>query len=193
MSSGGKFRGAAAASAPDPDLERRFFRETGQAGEIAALVEPVIEDLGFRLVRVKMSGRDGGTVQIMVDNPHGQITVDDCASISRELSPLLDAADPIAGAWHLEISTPGIDRPLVRPRDFLDWAGYEARLTLREPVEGRKRFRGLLEGFEDGEVRLRAELEGWEGPQVLGFALSQIDQAKLIMTDKLIRAALAAR
>ena len=179
------------AVAESENLDRRFSRETGPAGEIADLVEPVIEDLGFRLVRVKMSGRDGGTVQIMAERAGGQINVDDCARISRELSPILDVADPVAGAYHLEVSTPGIDRPLVRPSDFVTWAGYEARLSLREAVEGRKRFRGTLEGFEDGEVRLKVTLDDRDSPQVLGFPLHLVEQAKLMMTDELIKASLA--
>ncbi|MGI9407523.1 MAG: ribosome maturation factor RimP, partial [Hyphomicrobiaceae bacterium] len=101
---------------------RRFVREVGLARQIADLAEPVIEDLGFRLVRVMHSGRDGGTVQIMADAKDRDINVEDCAEISRTLSPLLDTYDPIPGSYHLEVSSPGIDRPLVRPSDFEDWA-----------------------------------------------------------------------
>ncbi len=180
-------------AAAQQDMDKRFYRESGVALEVAQLVEPVIEDLGFRLVRVKISGRDGGTVQIMVERAAGPITVEDCARISRELSPVLDVADPVAGAYNLEVSTPGIDRPLVRPCDFLTWRGHEARVVLHESVEGRKRFRGRLEGFVDGEVRLKVQLEGWEQPQVLGFPLSLVEQAKLMVTDDLIRAALSGR
>ena len=98
--------------------DRRFARETGAEREIADLAEPVLEELGFRLVRVKVSGRDGGTVQVMAERPRGQMTIDNCAEISRRLSPLLDALDPLPGGYRLEVSTPGIDRPLVRPSDF---------------------------------------------------------------------------
>ena len=175
------------------DMERRYVTETGPARDIAELVEPIIEELGFRLVRVKISARDGATLQIMADRAmghvKGHINIDDCATISRELSPVLDAEDPISGPYHLEVSTPGIDRPLVRPRDFEDWAGYEARVTLNEMVDGRKRFRGLLEGFEDGEVRLKVRLEAWDAPRVLGFPITMIEQAKLMMTDDLLKAA----
>ena len=103
----------------------RFLVETGPAAEIAALAEPVLEDMGFRLVRVMVSRRDGGTIQITADKAGGTINVDDCATISRRLSPLLDAHDPIEGRYFLEVSSPGIDRILVRPSDFEDWAGYE--------------------------------------------------------------------
>src|SRR5262245_17247086 len=111
--------------------DRRFARETGAEREIADLSEPVLEELGFRLVRVKVSGRDGGTVQIMAERPDGQMTIDDCASISSKLSPLLDALDPMPGGYRLEVSTPGIDRPLVRPSDFVSFTGHVDRKSTR--------------------------------------------------------------
>ena len=104
--------------------------------------------LGFRLVRVTVSGRNGTTVQIMAERPDGTITVEDCADISRQLSPLLDAHDPITGHYTLEISSPGIDRPLARPSDFEAWAGHEAKIEMKELVAGRKRFRGVLKGLD---------------------------------------------
>jgi ribosome maturation factor RimP len=171
---------------------RRFLRETGVAAEIAAIVEPVLEDLGFRLVRVKIQG--GGTadkiVQLMVERPDGSITIDDCETISKQVSPVLDVADPIAGAYRLEISSPGIDRPLVRPSDFEDWSGHEARIELTEPVGGRRKFKGVLEGFEDGEVRIEADT-GEHGVQHLGLPVNLISDARLVLTDDLIREALA--
>ena len=123
---------------------RRFIRETGRAEDIAALVEPALEDLGFRLVRVQVLGRDGQTVQIMAERASGTITIDDCEAISRQLSPLLDAHDHLPGSYRLEISSPGIDRPLVRPSDFEDWAGYEAKIELKETLGGRNSYRGVL-------------------------------------------------
>jgi len=173
------------------DKEARLVRETGVAGEIAALAEPVLEELGFRLVRVVVSGRDGGTVQIMAEDANGALTVDQCAQISRRLSPVLDVADPMPGRYRLEISSPGIDRPLVRARDFETWAGHEAKIELSEAVEGQRRFRGRIEGFEDGELRLETQLPGFDAPRVLGFPLEMIAAAKLVMTDELIRTALA--
>ena len=171
---------------------RRFLRETGVAADIAAVVEPVLEDMGFRLVRVKVQG--GGTadriVQLMTERPDGSITIDDCEAISKGISPVLDVADPISGAYRLEISSPGIDRPLVRPSDFEDWSGHEARIELTEPVCGRKRFKGVLEGFEDGEVRMQADT-GEHGVQHLGLPVNLISDAKLVLTDELIREALA--
>lgn len=169
----------------------RFARETGPAAEIAALAEPVLEDMGFRLVRVVMSRRDGGTIQIMADKAGGTINVDDCAHISRRLSPLLDAHDPIEGRYYLEVSSPGIDRILVRPSDFEDWAGYETKVELKELVDGRKRFRGILEGYADGEMRLQVQLDEKSEPEVIGVAIDLIHDAKLVLTEELIRASLA--
>ena len=170
--------------------ERRFFRETGLAAEVADLVEPALADLGFRLVRVHVTGSQTKTVQIMAERPDGTISIDDCETISRQLSPLIDVADPIPGAWRLEISSPGIDRPLVRLADFEDWAGYEAKLELKEPVDGRRRFKGRLEGFEGEEARIEVELREGEAPVVLGFPVALIADAKLVLTDELIREAL---
>ena len=168
----------------------RFLRETGIAAEIAAIVEPVLGDLGFRLVRVKIQG-DGRDriVQLMAERPDGSITVDDCEAISKGVSPVLDVADPISGAYRLEVSSPGIDRPLVRPSDFEDWSGHEAKIELKDAIDGRKRFKGILEGFEDGEVRIKADT-GEHGIQHLGLPVNLIADAKLVLTDELIREAL---
>ena len=171
------------------DLQRRFYRESGLAARIAALGEPLIEELGYRLVRVKVSGQNGSTLQIMVDHPERAITVDDCALISRRLSPLLDANDPMPGAFLLEVSSPGIDRPLVRPVDFLDWAGFEAKIEMKELIDNRRRFRGLIEGFEDGEARLQVELKDFDEPQTIGLPVDLIADAKLVLTDELLKAA----
>jgi ribosome maturation factor RimP len=170
--------------------DRRFYTETGLAATLAGLVEPVLEGLGYRLVRVKISGRDGKTVQIMAERPDGSMTIDDCEAVSRELSPLLDAHDVVPDAYRLEISSPGIDRPLVRASDFEDWAGHEAKVELREPVDGRRRFQGRLEGFEDGEVRLEVELDP-AGRTTIGLPLGLVSEARLVMTEELIREALS--
>ncbi len=169
----------------------RFARETGLAAEIAAIAEPVIEDLGFRLVRVSVGGgREDRILQIMAERPDGTITIDDCETISKALSPVLDVADPLPGAYRLEISSPGIDRPLVRPSDFEDWSGHVVKIELKEAVDGRKRFKGTLEGFEDGEVRIAADL-GELGLQHLGLPVHLVADAKLVLTDELIREALS--
>mgnify|MGYP001317288743 FL=1 len=151
----------------------RYMRETGLAAEFALIVEPVLEGMGFRLVRVLISGSAERIVQIMAERPDGSMTVDDCEMISKGVSPVIDVADPLSGKYRLEISSPGIDRPLVRPSDFEDWAGHEAKIELKEPVDGRKRFKGLLEGFEDGEVRIAADA-GSLGIQHLGFPVDLI-------------------
>jgi ribosome maturation factor RimP len=166
---------------PASNKDRRFVRETGQERAVADLAEPVLHELGFRLVRVKISGRDGGTVQIMAERPTGEMTVDDCATISRGLSPVLDAYDPMPGEYRLEISSPGIDRPLVRPSDFALWAGHDAKVELREPVDGRKRFKGTIEDVVDDEVHLKIELEGEAEPVIVGLPFSLISEAKLIV------------
>lgn len=173
------------------ELERRFVRETGQAAEIAALVEPVLEELGFQLVRITVSGRDGSTVQIMIERQDGTCSIEDCTLVSRRLSPLMDAHDPMPGRYNLEVSSPGIDRPLVRPKDFNNWAGYEAKVELSELIEGRRRFRGKLDGYADGEVRLEVDLENYDGPRILGFPVDLIAGAKLVLSDDLINASLA--
>ena len=170
-------------------LRDRFIREAGLPARIAAIVEPALEDRGFRLVRVAISGREGKTVQVMAERPDGTMTIEDCEAISREVSALLDVHDPVAGAYRLEVSSPGIDRPLVRASDFEDWAGHEAKIELKEPVEDRKRFRGMLEGFEGGEVRIEVDL-GEGGRQVIGLPVGLIAEAKLLLTEDLIREAL---
>ncbi|HRD77760.1 MAG TPA: ribosome maturation factor RimP [Hyphomicrobiaceae bacterium] len=176
-------------SASGSPSKERFIREQGLAAEVARLIEPSLEGLGFRLVRVQTSGRDGLTLQIMAERHDGTMTVKDCETVSRNLSPVLDAADVIEGSYHLEISSPGIDRPLVRASDFDDWAGYEAKIELKEPVSGRKRFRGTIEGLAEEEARIACEIEG-EGLVVLGLPLALVDEAKLVLTDDLVREAL---
>jgi ribosome maturation factor RimP len=169
--------------------DARFIGETGLAGEIAALAQPVLGDLGFRLVRVTLSGRNGSTVQIMAERPDGTITIEECAEISRQLSPVLDAHDPMPGSYALEISSPGIDRPLVRRSDFDDWIGYEAKLETRMPIDGRKRFRGILKGTEGAEARIEVEHDQL-GRQIVGLPIGNIAEARLVLTDELIREAL---
>ena len=180
-------------SSPAANAERRFNRETGPARAIADLAEPVLEELGFRLVRVKVSGRDGGTVQIMAERPTGEMTIDDCATISRRLSPVLDAHDPVPGRYRLEVSSPGIDRPLVRPSDFALWAGHEAKVELKELVDGRKRFRGVIEGIAKDEARLKIELEGEAEKVVIGLPFSLISEAKLVADMESFKADLSGK
>jgi ribosome maturation factor RimP len=150
--------------------------------EIAHIVEPSLEAMGYRLVRVMQTGgQHRPTLQVMAERRDDQpMTVDDCAQISRSISALLDVADPIASAYMLEVSSPGLDRPLVRPEDYDRFAGYEARLELAEPIDGRKRFKGRLLGHAEGEVRLVGEAGEIRLP------LARIAKAKLIVTDDLL-------
>ena len=175
------------------EKDRRLKREVGVAGEVARLVEPLVDSMGYRLVRVRMAGRD---LQIMCERPDGTLTIDDCVAISRAVSPLLDVEDPVRGSYNLEISSPGIARPLVRPEDFERFAGHVAKIEMITPIDGRKRFRGVLEGFDEAtdEVRLfiPAEEAGGEkgGEDVLiGLPFADIETAKLVMTDALMEAA----
>ena len=165
--------------------EARFIAETGVTAEVAALIEPALNELGFRLVRVTISGRNGTTVQIMAERPDGTITVEDCAEISRNLSPLLDANDPIAGHYTLEISSPGIDRPLARASDFEAWSGHEARIETKELISGRKRFRGVIRGLAGGDVRI--EVPPDQGGPEVSLPIGLIAEARLVLTDELIR------
>jgi ribosome maturation factor RimP len=165
--------------------EARFIRETGVAAEVAALIEAPLSDLGFQLIRVMISGRNGTTVQIMAERPDGTMTVEDCALVSRNLSPLLDAHDPIRGQYTLEVSSPGIDRPLVRASDFDAWAGHEAKIESRVLIQGRKRFRGLLQGLAGDEVGLA--LSSDQGGGVVSLPIEDIVDARLVLTDDLIR------
>ncbi len=167
----------------------RLARETGVARRVAILVEPVLENLGYRLVRVRMTGQDSRILQIMAERPDGTFLIDDCEKASRAISPLLDVEDPVAGTYMLEMSSPGIDRPLVRPEDFERWAGHEAKIEMLQPIDGRRRFRGVLEGFADGEVRLFLAPAEAEGEEILvGLTFDDIAEAKLVMTDALIAA-----
>ena len=181
-----------AMSSRSRSADRRFARETGVARSIADLAEPLLEEFGFRLVRIKVSGRDGGTVQIMAERPQGEMTIEDCALISRKLSPLLDEADPLPGGYRLEVSSPGIDRPLVRPADFASWVGHEAKIELKELVDGRKRFKGRIEGVGNDEALIRIELPGEEEPQIIGIPFELILEAKLVADKDAFRADLSA-
>lgn len=152
---------------------------------LTALIEPEVKAMGLALVRVKLfGGKDDLTLQIMAERPDTrQLTIDDCAALSRRLSDRLDEADPIEEAYRLEVSSPGIDRPLTRLLDFADWAGHEARVNLVEPVEGRKQFKARLAGIEGDEVRL-------DDPKVglVHVKFEKIHSAKLVLTDALINA-----
>lgn len=175
--------------------EKRLGVETGLAARIARVAEPTLNGLGFRLVRVKISGQDGMTVQIMAERPDGTMTIDDCELASENLSPVLDVDDAVAQAYRLEVSSPGVDRPLVRVSDFARAIGHEARVELENPgPDGRKRFRGTIVALEDEGATLvldRTDARSDEDPRAR-IALADLDEARLILTEALFREALRA-
>lgn len=179
--------------APDIDSaldEPRLVTETGIDARVAAIVAPALTDLGFRLVRVKISGRDGCTLQIMAERADGTFTVEDCEAASKAISPVLDVEDPIERAYNLEMSSPGIDRPLVRVSDFSRWAGHLAKVDMEVPVDGRKRFKGVLEGVEGARALLRRDDPAKDQPAQVRLPIADVGEARLILTDELIRVAL---
>ncbi|MFG1237087.1 ribosome maturation factor RimP [Xanthobacter autotrophicus DSM 597] len=175
----------------DPN-EPRLITETGVAARVAAIASGVLGGLGYRLVRVKVTNRDGGTVQIMAERPDGTMSIDDCEAASRALSPVLDVEDPIASAYRLEMSSPGIDRPLVRLSDFVRWAGHEVKVEMSVPVDSRKRFRGILTGAEDGDALVRRTDARADEEPTVRLPLRDIHDARLVLTDALVREALRA-
>jgi ribosome maturation factor RimP len=152
------------------------------AGDIAPIIEPSLEAMGYRLVRIAFLGASRATLQIMAERlDDAPMTVDDCTGISRSVSALLDVADPIAGAYMLEVSSPGLDRPLTRPEDYDRFAGFEAKIELAQALDGRKRFRGRLIGRTGDNVRVRAEIGEVELP------FGDIAKAKLVITEDLLK------
>jgi len=151
---------------------------------LAAIVTPVIESMGFELVRIRLMGGNTRTLQIMADRPEGGIVVDDCGEISIALSAVLDVEDPVEDNYILEVSSPGIDRPLTRLKDFETWKGWEARMETTELIDGRRRFKGTLGGVEGDEVLIMIE-EGGE-TVTIGLQFEWLADAKLILTDELI-------
>jgi ribosome maturation factor RimP len=166
--------------------EPRLVVETGLAARVASAIEPALGTLGYRLVRVKVTGRDGGTLQVMAERPDGSFTIEDCEATSRALSPILDVEDFIQGAYRLEVSSPGIDRPLARRSDIERAIGHEAKIEMNLMIEGRKRFRGILEAIENDSVKLKST----EGKADALLPLNEIADAKLTLTDELIEESL---
>jgi ribosome maturation factor RimP len=169
--------------------EKRYIKETGLEARVARIVEPVVNDLGYALVRVKVTAENGCTLQIMAEDQSGRFTIDDCERLSKDISPILDVEDPIDREYHLEVSSPGIDRPLVRARDFQRYIGHEARVELADMVEGRKRFRGIIEAADDVSVTIHLPDAPKDTDPDHKLALANIAEAKLIMTDALINMA----
>jgi ribosome maturation factor RimP len=167
------------------DDEPRLIVEQGVAARVAAVAEPVIAGLGYRLVRVRVSGLSGCTVQIMAERADGTMSIEDCESVSRALSPVLDVADPIERAYRLEISSPGLDRPLVRRSDFERSAGHTAKIEMAVGVAGQRRFRGLIVGVEGEAARIRNENSAGEADEVL-LPIADMADARLVLDDALV-------
>ena len=166
-------------------MSNDLIAKTAIDRRLAEIISPVIEDLGFELVRIRLQGGKTATLQIMADRPDGGINVDDCGEISVAVSATLDVEDPIEEAYHLEVSSPGIDRPLTRLKDFETFEGYEVRLETSEAIDGRKRWKGVLAGIEGDEVLLNIDENG--ETQTIGLSFDWLSDAKLVLTDDLIR------
>jgi ribosome maturation factor RimP len=170
--------------------EPRLIIEQGLAARVAAIVEPAIADVGYRLVRVKISGQNGCTLQIMAEKDDGTMGVEDCEAVSRAISPVLDVEDPMDRAYHLEISSPGIDRPLVRAGDFARWQGHDTKVEMYAPAHGRKKFRGIIIASDQAMATLR-RTDFKEGElQDCPLPIADMSDARLVLTDQLIDAAL---
>jgi ribosome maturation factor RimP len=177
------------AGSVDLDLlaEPRLVVEPGVAARVSAVAGPVLQGMGYRLVRIKISGESGCTVQIMAERPDGSMQIEDCEAISKALSPVLDIADPIERAYRLEISSPGIDRPLVRRSDFERYAGHLVKIEMAVAHEGRKRFRGTLGGIEGDAIRLhRDDMRAGAEDADVALVMEDISDARLVLTDELI-------
>ena len=157
------------------------------ASHLEPVFEPVIEKAGFKLVRLRVMGGASKTLQVMAERPDGTMDVEGCSQLSHALLDFIEAEDPIEGDYELEVSSPGIDRPLTRLMDFSRWAGHEAKIELTLPIEGRKRFRGVLQGLDGQDVMIRADNSD------IRFPFRAIANAKLVLTDKLINEDLKAR
>jgi ribosome maturation factor RimP len=171
---------------PQTNAEPRLITEQGTAARVAAVAEPVLEGLGFRLVRVRISGLAGMTVQIMAERADGTMTVEDCETVSRTLSPVLDAADLIERAYRLEISSPGIDRPLVRRSDFERFAGSSIKIEMAVAVDGRRRFRGRILGTQGEAVHLHREDAGPDEASEIVLAIEDMAEARIVLSDDVI-------
>lgn len=162
--------------------------ESAEGARIRELLAPTAADMGFEIVRIRRMGSEGrSTLQIMAERTDGTMDIGGCTDLSHAFSAILDVEDPISGAYDLEVSSPGVDRPLTRLKDFDRFQGFEAKLETRGLIDGRKRFRGEIEGTDGGEVLLRVELNPGEDSQVLGFAPDMVADAKIIITDDMFR------
>jgi ribosome maturation factor RimP len=168
----------------------RIIRESGMDARVAAIVQPVLRAIGFRLVRVRLFGQNGLTLQIMAEREDGTMTVEDCEEVSRAVSPALDVEDPIEKAYHLEVSSPGIDRPLVRKSDFAAWTGHLVKLETSVLVADRKRFRGNIAEADADSVLIQRDQAAYGEEPVVRVPFEAIAEARLVLTYELIREAL---
>ncbi len=169
----------------------RIIRESGIDARIASIIAPAVAGAGFRLVRVRLSGQNGLTLQIMAERPDGTMTVEDCEALSQAISPALDVDDPIEKNYNLEVSSPGIDRPLVRKSDFVEWQGCLAKFETSQLVAERKRFRGRIAAADDHGVTVDRDAPGYgEAPSVV-IPYEMLAEAHLVLTDDLVRDALS--
>src|SRR4051794_19182018 len=166
--------------------EPRLITEQGIAARVAVIAAPVLTGMGYRLVRVRISGTSGCTVQIMTERPDGSISIEDCESAARALSPVFDAEDPIDREYRLEVSSPGMDRPLVRRSDFERYAGHEVKIEMAVAQDGRKRFRGILNGVDGQAARLRREDAAQGEPADMLLPIADMADARLVLTDQLV-------
>src|SRR5262245_15089155 len=166
--------------------ERRLISEQGTAARVATIAEPVLAGLGYRLVRVRVSGLAGCTVQIMAERPDGTMRIEDCEAVARALSPVLDVEDPVDRAYHLEVSSPGIDRPLVRRSDFSRYAGHVVKVEMAAPIDGRRRFRGVLVGVEGDSAVIRRDDASPEEAAEIRLGIEDMAEARLVLTDALV-------
>ncbi|MDB5552203.1 MAG: ribosome maturation factor RimP [Rhizobium sp.] len=176
----------------DTVIEPRLITETGIDARVAAIIEPTIVEMGYQLVRVKLSSQNGLTLQIMAERPDGIMTVQDCEKLSMAVSPVLDVDDPIDKAYHLEVSSPGIDRPMVRKSDFAKWIGHVVKFETSVMVEGRKRFRGTISSVSEDAFVLERETPAKDEDPLVTIPFTTLSEARLILTDDLIRDALKA-
>lgn len=172
--------------------EERLVTETGVDARIAEIIEPIIQSLDMRLVRVRSSGQNGMTVQIMAERNDGTMSVEDCEAVSRAISPVLDVEDPVEKAYHLEISSPGIDRPLVRKSDFVRWEGHLARCDASVLINGRKRFRGYIRDVTETGFSVERDQPAYGEENLAVIPFSALAEVKLVLTDELIRESLRA-
>ena len=168
----------------------RIVRESGMDARVAAIILPVLRAIGFRLVRVRLFAQNGLTLQIMAERDDGTMTVEDCEEVSRALSPVLDVEDPIEKAYHLEVSSPGIDRPLVRKSDFATWSGHLVKVETSVLVADRKRFRGRIASVDADAVLIERDQAAYGEEPKVRVPFDAIAEARLVLTDDLIREAL---